>query len=36
MVLLGVLSASSVFLTRWGPKSEAVVPGRPVLSGAID
>ena len=36
MVLLGVLSASSVFLTRWGPKSEAVVRGRPVLSGAID
>jgi putative MATE family efflux protein len=36
MVLLGVLSASSVFLTRWGPKSEALVPSHPVLSGAID
>jgi MATE family, multidrug efflux pump len=36
MVLLGVLSASSVFLTRWGPKSEAAVAGRPALSGAID
>jgi putative MATE family efflux protein len=36
MVLLGVLSASSVFLTRWGPKREAAVAGRPVLSGAID
>jgi putative MATE family efflux protein len=36
MVLLGVLSAGSVFLTRWGPKSEAVVAGRPALSGAID
>jgi putative MATE family efflux protein len=36
MVVLGVLSAGSVFLTRWGPKSEAVVPGRPALSGAID
>jgi putative MATE family efflux protein len=36
MVLLGLLSAGSVFLTRWGPKSEAAVPGRPALSGAID
>jgi putative MATE family efflux protein len=36
MVVLGVLSAGSVFLTRWGPKSEAVVPSRPALSGAID
>jgi hypothetical protein len=36
MVLLGVLSAASVFLTRWGPKSEPAVPGRAVLSGAID
>jgi MATE family, multidrug efflux pump len=36
MVLLGVLSASSVFLTRWGPRSAAVVPVRPALSGVID
>jgi hypothetical protein len=36
MVLLGVLSAGSVFLTRWGPKGEAALPGRPVLSGMID
>jgi putative MATE family efflux protein len=36
MVLLGVLSAASVFLTRWGPKSAPVVPGRAALSGAID
>jgi putative MATE family efflux protein len=36
MVLLGVLSAASVFLTRWGPKSEPAVSGRAVLSGAID
>jgi Na+-driven multidrug efflux pump len=36
MVLLGVLSAGSVFLTRWGPKSDAAVPGRAALSGAID
>jgi len=36
MVLLGVLSAGSVFLTRWGPKTEPVVPIQPVLSGAID
>jgi putative MATE family efflux protein len=33
MVLLGVLSAFSVFLTRWGPNGEAVVPA---LSGVID
>ncbi|MGB7221377.1 MAG: MATE family efflux transporter, partial [Bradyrhizobium sp.] len=36
MVLLGVLSAGSVFLTRWGPKSGAVLAGPPVLSGVID
>ena len=36
MVLLGVLSAGSVFLTRWGPKGEPAVPGRAALSGAID
>jgi putative MATE family efflux protein len=36
MVVLGVLSAASVFLTRWGPKSELALPGRPVLSGAAE
>ena len=36
MVLLGVLSAASVFLTRWGPKGEPVLAGPPVLSGVID
>src|ERR1700722_11592323 len=36
MAVLGLLSASSVVLTRWGPKRSAVVPGRPALSGAID
>jgi len=36
MVLLGVLSASSVFLTPWGPKGEPVVPARPVLSGLVE
>jgi Na+-driven multidrug efflux pump len=32
MVVLGVLSCSSVILTRWGPKRAAVVPMRPALS----
>jgi len=36
MVLLGVLSASSVVVTRWGPKNESAVPARPALYGAID
>jgi putative MATE family efflux protein len=36
MVLLGVLSASSVVLTRWGPRRGTIMPPRPVLSGAID
>jgi len=36
MVLLGVLSAASVFLTRWGPKNELALPVRPVLSGAAE
>jgi MATE family, multidrug efflux pump len=36
MVLLGGLSSGSVFLTRWGPKSEPVLAGPPVLSGVID
>ena len=33
MVLLGVLSCSSVILTRWGPKREVVAVIRPALSG---
>jgi MATE family, multidrug efflux pump len=36
MVLLGVLSASSVVLTRWGPRDRALVPARPALSGVVD
>ena len=36
MVLLGVTSAGSVFLTRWGPKRGAAVPGRAALSGVLD
>jgi Na+-driven multidrug efflux pump len=36
MVLLGVLSSASVFLTRWGPRSAAAISGPAVLSGAID
>jgi Na+-driven multidrug efflux pump len=36
MVLLGVLSASSVFLTRWGPKGTPAVPARAVFSTALD
>jgi Na+-driven multidrug efflux pump len=36
MVLLGVLSAASVFLTRWGPKVEPSVPARSALSGAAE
>jgi putative MATE family efflux protein len=36
MVVLGVLSASSVVMTRWGPKRGAVVEVRPVLSGIGD
>jgi putative MATE family efflux protein len=35
MVVLGVLSCSSVILTRWGPK-RAVVQVRPALSGIGD
>jgi putative MATE family efflux protein len=34
MVLLGVLSALSVFLTRWGTNREEVLPVRPALSEA--
>jgi Na+-driven multidrug efflux pump len=36
MVTLGVLSAASVVLTRWGPKRGAMVQARPVLSGIAD
>jgi len=36
MVLLGVLSASSVTLTRWGPRGGRIAPARPALSGAVD
>ena len=32
MVVLGVLSASSVVLTRWGPKAGNIVRARPALS----
>jgi Na+-driven multidrug efflux pump len=34
MVVLGVLSCTSVILTRWGPKGGPVPAGRPVLSQA--
>jgi putative MATE family efflux protein len=36
MVVLGVLSAASVVMTRWGPKRVAVVEVRPALSGIWD
>jgi putative MATE family efflux protein len=36
MVVLGVLSASSVILTRWGPNGGAMAPARPALSGVVD
>jgi putative MATE family efflux protein len=36
MVVLGVLSCSSVILTRWGPKRATVVPMRPVLSAVAE
>jgi Na+-driven multidrug efflux pump len=36
MVLLGVLSAASVVLTRWGARGGTIMPARPALSGAID
>ena len=36
MVLLGVLSAVSVVLTRWGPKGAAVAQVGPALSGMVD
>lgn len=36
MVVLGVLSAASVVLTRWGPKRGTAPEVRPALSGMID
>jgi putative MATE family efflux protein len=36
MVVLGVLSAASVILTRWEPKRGAVTDVRPALSGVLD
>ena len=36
MVALGVFSASSVILTRWGPKPGEIAAIRPALSGVID
>jgi hypothetical protein len=36
MVALGVLSSSSVILTRWGPKGGDMVPVRPALSGVVE
>jgi putative MATE family efflux protein len=36
MVALGVFSASSVILTRWGPKPGEIVLIRPALSGVVD
>jgi putative MATE family efflux protein len=36
MAVLGVLSAASVILTRWGPSGARVPDGGPVLSGVVD
>ncbi|HZE53014.1 MAG TPA: MATE family efflux transporter, partial [Bradyrhizobium sp.] len=36
MVVLGVLSAASVFLTRWGPKAGPIAQVHPALSGVVD
>ncbi len=36
MVVLGVLSAASVVLTRWQPKRGVVAQARPILSGVGD
>jgi putative MATE family efflux protein len=36
MVVLGVLSAASVVLTRWGPKGGTLAEASPVLSGIVD
>ncbi len=36
MVVLGLLSAASVVLTRWEPKRVSAPDVRPVLSGMLD
>jgi len=36
MVVLGVLSAANVFLTRWGPKAGVIGQVQPALSGVVD
>jgi len=36
MVVLGLLSTSSVILTRWGPRESSVAPGHPALGGVAD
>jgi hypothetical protein len=36
MVVLGLLSAASVVLTRWGPKHGTVPEVRPLLSAMVD
>lgn len=36
MVVLGVLSCSSVILTRWGPRRAVIADVRPILSGVGD
>ena len=36
MVVLGVLSAAGVILTRWGPAVRPLPDVRPAMSGAID
>jgi hypothetical protein len=36
MVVLGLLSAASVVLTRWGPKRGAALDVRPALSAMVD
>jgi hypothetical protein len=36
MVLLGVMSTSSVILTRWGPGDSRMASARPALSGVAD
>jgi MATE family, multidrug efflux pump len=36
MLVLGILSATSVGLTRWGPKHDAVIKGGPALSSVAE
>jgi Na+-driven multidrug efflux pump len=36
MAVLGLLSAASVVLTRWGPEANPLPEVRPTLSGAVD